>query len=424
MESSPFEAGDLASAYRLVRKKTESLCEPLAIEDYGAQPIVEVSPPKWHLAHTTWFFETFILKPYLASYRPFNQSYEYLFNSYYNSIGDQFPRDKRGDLTRPLVKEIYEYRRYVDLQIDSLLENLDSLELTSRLVLGLNHEQQHQELIVTDLKYILGTNPIRESYIDSATKNVPASDVVAPLAFIPIEGGLTEIGVNPATASFYFDNETPRHKTFLSSFGIANRLVTNGEYLEFVEDGGYENPSLWLSDGWREKIEKGWIAPEYWSLKDRTWIEYTLGGEDVLNPNSPVTHVSLYEADAYARWANARLLTEFEWEFAANLTGQSECARSCSNDLHPMPASLSPELQQMYGVCWEWTSSNYGPYPGYKPLSGALGEYNGKFMSNQSVLRGGSCATPAGHIRSTYRNFFYARDRWQFTGIRLAQDAD
>ena len=406
--------------YATVRTRSEALCEPLAVEDYGVQPIVDASPPRWHLAHTTWFFETFLLKPFGAGYRPFHPAFEYLFNSYYNGIGKQFPRPRRGTLSRPTVADVLAYRRHVDEAMAPLL-NSEEAEVRTRIELGLQHEQQHQELMVTDIKTNLGLNPLKPAY-----RTAPAVEAQpVPLTFETFAGGVAEVGAG-ADVSFCFDNERPRHKAWLEDFALANRLATNAEYAEFIEDGGYRTPSLWLSEGWAWRSENGVEAPMYWRRADGAWLEYRLDGEHPLLLAAPVVHVSHYEADAFARWANARLPTEAEWEVAASR--QPASGSLPSRPPHPLPALHPPPapehggaLQQLTGACWQWTSSAYGPYPAYRPLAGTLGEYNGKFMSGQVVLRGGSCATPPGHARLTYRNFFHPRDRWQFTGIRLAK---
>lgn len=410
----------VAEQLREVRERTVELCRPLAIEDYGVQPMDDASPPKWHLAHTTWFFETFVLRPELSTYSVFADTYEYLFNSYYNGIGDKHPRPKRGLLSRPLVQEIYDYRKHVDQSLNELLQVECSQDILSRIELGIHHEQQHQELILTDLKYNLGHNPLLPAY----QAKEPSTSSAAPprKQVLTFNEGKCQIGTNP-DSGFCFDNESPQHAIWLNSFCIESNLASNGEYLEFIQDGGYSNPALWLSDGWVECQTRGWRAPEYWVQKEGEWFEYTLYGLAPVNPQYPVCHVSFYEADAYARWANRRLPTEFEWEHATTANeGQIEnpvlknTVFADSNYFHPT------QSRAVLGSCWQWTSSSYSPYPGYRPLPGTLGEYNGKFMSNQYVLRGGSCATPRSHWRPSYRNFFYSKDRWQFTGIRLADD--
>ena len=405
--------------YAAVRAHSEALCEPLAIEDYGVQPIVDASPPRWHLAHTTWFFETFLLKPFRAGYQPFHPAFEYLFNSYYNGVGEQFPRPDRGTLSRPTVAEVLAYRHYVDEAMARLLASEDP-DVQSRIQLGLHHEQQHQELMLTDIKANLGLNPLKPAYRPGP---VAAADDV-PLMFEPFAGGIVEVGAG-ANVPFCFDNERPRHKAWLEEFALANRLTTNAEYAEFIADGGYRTPSLWLSEGWAWRSENAVEAPMYWRQADGAWLEYRLDGEHPLSMTAPVAHVSHFEADAFARWAQARLPTEAEWEVAATCQTASDSLPAPTPTqpaLHPSPATVNHSgLQQLSGACWQWTSSAYGPYPKYSPLAGTLGEYNGKFMSGQLVLRGGSCATPPGHTRPTYRNFFYPKDRWQFTGIRLAK---
>ena len=398
-----------------MRAQSEALCRPLAVDDYGVQPSIEASPPKWHLAHTTWFFETFLLKPFAAGYAPFHPAFEYLFNSYYNGVGAQFPRPERGRLSRPTVAEVFDYRAHVDAAMQPLLAAGDA-ETRRRVELGLHHEQQHQELMVTDLKANLGTNPLKPAYRGGRAR--AAARVAPRLAFHGIPGGVVEAGAHIDAPGFRFDNECPRHRVWLDDFALANRLVTNAEFAAFIADGGYDAPALWLADGWAWRQACTVAAPLYWRLADGEWLEYRLDGEHPLQPDAPVTHVSYYEADAYARWADARLPTEQEWEFVA--ADQAVRGNFAAGSLHPEPAAAEP-LAQLFGDCWEWTASAYGPYPGFAPLPGALGEYNGKFMSGQQVLRGGSCASPVGHVRASYRNFFYPKDRWQFTGIRLAR---
>lgn len=436
MAENALQAGSLADHYRRVRTRSEVLCQPLAIEDYGVQPIEDASPPKWHLAHTTWFFETFLLKPYLEGYRAFDTAYAYLFNSYYNGIGEQFPRPLRGTLSRPTVDEVLAYRRHVDDGIDQLLDRevAGRDDVVSRMVLGLHHEQQHQELLVTDLKVNLGKNPLRPTYRASTSRSEASAEV--PLEMRAQVGGLVEIGCNDPGGrdfhAFVFDNEGPRHRVYLDDFELANRPVTNAEFLAFIDAGGYREPLLWLSEGWSWLQAFEVEAPMYWRADPSDgWREYRLSGEAELDPHSPVTHVSYFEADAFARWAGMRLPTEVEWETVAarrhtlDREGFVDAER-----FHPRPSSTcvpagasTDAIHQLFGDCWEWTQSAYSPYPGYQTLDGALGEYNGKFMASQQVLRGGSCATPVDHIRATYRNFFYPKDRWQFTGIRLAKDA-
>ena len=407
---------ETAARYVEVRQRSLALSEPLAVEDYVVQPIVEASPPKWHLAHTTWFFETFLLKVFVRNYRPFHADFEYLFNSYYDGIGEQFPRPERGRLSRPTVSQVLDYRAHVDDAMKRLLDG-DEPEVGARITLGLNHEQQHQELMVTDIKANLGLNPMKPAYL--ASREDLRESVSPTLAFTEVAGGIVQVGARPGHG-FQFDNEYPRHRVWIDDFALGNRLVTNGEFAEFIADGGYREPSLWLSEGWRWRREQSVESPMYWCQANGEWLEYRLDGERELVRNAPVTHVSHYEADAYARWAGARLPTEAEWEFAASQHALDGNFAETGSALHPESAG-GDAMTQLFGDCWEWTTSAYLPYPGFEPLRGALGEYNGKFMSGQMVLRGGSCATPRGHVRATYRNFFYPPDRWQFTGIRLAR---
>jgi ergothioneine biosynthesis protein EgtB len=409
------DRASLAEAFREVRLQTEKLCEPLETEDYVIQSVTDVSPPKWHLAHTSWFFEHFLLAEAQPGYRRFHPSYAYLFNSYYNLAGEYHPRVKRGVLSRPTVADVYRFRSHVTERTLELIESVTDEELRRlepTITLGLNHEQQHQELLVTDIKHILWCNPLEPVYRDRP--NEPASPV-RPMGWLEFGGGLHEIGF--AGDSFAFDNESPRHAVFLNSFRIADRLVTNGEYIAFIEDGGYKRPDLWLSDGWHTLNEQRWEAPLYWEKRDDEWWNFTLAGMRRVDPDEPVCHVSHYEADAYARWAGKRLPTETEWELAAgHLPIDGNFVES--ERYHVAAANGGT---QFYGDVWEWTQSAYLPYPGFKPLPGAIGEYNGKFMSSQMVLRGGSCATPRSHMRATYRNFFQPYLRWQFMGIRLAE---
>ena len=398
--------------YARVRARSEALCRPLAIDDYGVQPMDDASPPKWHLAHTTWFFETFLLREFDGAYRCLHASYEELFNSYYNGVGEPYPRPKRGLLSRPTVGDVYDYRAHVDAAMQGLLTRADS-EIQRRIELGLNHEQQHQELMLTDLKYNLGLNPLKPAYREDLCSEASA---VCGLKFDEYPGGVFPVG---AGRGFCFDNELPRHTVLLQPFALGDRLVTNGEFMAFIEDGGYHRPALWLSDGWSAVRANAWRCPLYWRCEDGQWLEYRLSGERALAPNDPVAHVSAFEADAYARWAGCRLPTEFEWETAAAALDPAAGNFADDERLHPAGAQAH---KQFFGDAWEWTSSAYGPYPGYRAPPGALGEYNGKFMSSQLVLRGGSCATPRGHVRASYRNFFYPPARWQFSGIRLAKD--
>jgi ergothioneine biosynthesis protein EgtB len=409
----------LLARYHHVRRTTERLCAPLSAEDQVVQAMPDVSPTKWHQAHVSWFFDTFLLEPHLPGYAPRHPAYRILFNSYYNGVGPQFARPDRGHLSRPSVAEVQGYRAWVDAGMTTLLERTDEDRLAALaplLELGLNHEQQHQELILTDIKYNLGVNPLRPAY---HVVRPPRGPAPPRLAWRAHAGGLQPIGHDGA--GFAFDNEGPRHVVYLQPFRLADRLVTNGEYLEFMDAGGYRTASLWLSEGWRTVQERGWQAPLYWEPRDDTWWMQTLSGPLPLDPNAPVAHVSYFEADAYARWRDARLPAEHEWEHAA----ATEPIRGNFQDsgvFHPLPIG-SAGGGQMFGDAWEWTQSAYAPYPGYRTAPGAVGEYNGKFMVNQMVLRGGSCVTPQSHIRASYRNFFPPDARWQFSGIRLASDA-
>jgi ergothioneine biosynthesis protein EgtB len=416
--SPPSEARrTLASRFVAIRAQSNEICRPLAVEDYVIQSMPDASPPKWHLAHVTWFFENFLLLPFLKGYEPFHPAYGYLFNSYYETVGKFFPRLQRGLLSRPTVEEIYSYREHVERHILELIETAREenwREVSARMTLGLHHEQQHQELLVTDIKHNLAFNPLRPAYHGDG--GARGSGDARAMGWNGRPAGVYEIGHDGA--GFAFDNEGPRHRVYLNAFRLADRLVTNGEYLEFMEAGGYGNPALWLSQGWQAAQEKSWAAPLYWEKTGGAWRVMTLAGMRRIGEHEPVCHVSYFEADAYARWRGKRLPLEAEWEVVA----REQPVRgnfADSGRLHP--AEATAESAQMFGDAWEWTQSAYSPYPGYHAPSGALGEYNGKFMSSQYVLRGGSCASPAGHLRATYRNFFYPADRWQFTGIRLAE---
>ena len=413
--------------YTETRKLTEKICAPLQTEDYVLQPMADVSPPKWHLGHTTWFFETFLLKRFLKDYKPFHPQFSFIFNSYYESIGERVLRVNRGNLSRPTVNDVMAYRAYVDkhmiLLFNTIGEN-DEAEFGKFFTIGINHEQQHQELLITDIKYILYNNPLMPAYLDkdqlSKTGKV---QVTKPLEYLPVEGGLHYIGYKGD--GFAWDNEKPAHKVYTDDFKIANRLITNGEFIEFINDGGYRKFNLWQGEGWDKVKAEQWQAPLYWEMTDGQWMNYTLLGIQPVNLNEPVTHVSFYEADAYASWAGARLLTEPEWEIAAHqYHADSENGNFMdSENWQPVAATENENktCAQMLGDVWEWTYSGYFPYPGYQREEGALGEYNGKFMINQMILKGGSCATPKNHIRTTYRNFFHPDKRWQFSGIRLAK---
>jgi len=408
----------LLAQYKLVRSVSENLCSPLLAEDCCMQTMPDVSPPKWHLAHVSWFFETFLLKPFLPGYGEFDPYFAALFNSYYEGAGAMHPRAQRGFLSRPPLEEVYRYRRHIDLQMEALLTHVGDdqwRDVLFRVTLGLHHEQQHQELLLTDIKHIFASQPLRPAY--RTAENSEASSA-APLEWHEYPGGIYEIGHDGE--GFCYDNETPRHRIYLEDFRLASRPVTNGEYLEFIAAGGYRRPEYWLSEGWRTVREQGWKAPLYWQFKDDGWQYMTLSGMHVVDEQEPVCHVSYYEADAFARWAGRRLPGEAEWEMAASGVTVSGNMQDAGR-YHPISAR-GPGMAQLYGDVWEWTRSPYVAYPGFQPLAGTLGEYNGKFMCNQIVLRGGSCATPINHIRASYRNFFYPADRWQFSGIRLADD--
>ncbi len=419
----PGLSASLPARFRAVRQQTEALCRPLLPEDTVVQPIIDVSPPKWHLAHTTWFFETFLLREYLPGYAVYHPDYAFLFNSYYNSLGSRVNRADRGTLSRPPLAEVYAYRAYVDAQMERLLALQDTLPAAFQEVfeLGLQHEQQHQELLVTDIKYILSTSPLAPAYQPAPA---PAAATAAPAAsWLPVPGGVHRIGFQEE--GFHFDNELGAHDTYVADFELQNRLVTNAEYLEFMEAGGYRDFRYWLGEGWDLVQQQGWEAPLYWVLREGQWHRFSHHGLVPVNLAAPVTHISFYEADAYAHWRGCRLPTEQEWEIAARHFGATPAGTFLESNLfdpQPLPPSApANQCHQLLGDAWEWTYSAYHAYPGYQRAAGALGEYNGKFMLNQLVLRGGSCATPQSHIRLTYRNFFHPDKRWQFTGIRLAR---
>lgn len=413
---------DLIERYRRVRDFTARLCRNLQPEDYVVQSMPDVSPTKWHLAHTSWFFETFVVKVWMPRYRSEVPQYAYLFNSYYNAAGDMHRRDLRGLISRPTVAETYRFRESIDECVTKLLEEADEAllaEIEPVLILGLHHEQQHQELLVTDIKHVFAQNPLYPVFAEAAQH--ASTQAVAPQHFVEFDEATVLIGHDGT--GFSYDNEGPRHRALVPAFSLSNRLITNGEYLAFMEAGGYTRPEYWLSLGWTTINEQRWRAPLYWVERDGAWWNFTLSGFRPVNEAEPVTHLSYFEADAYANWDGARLPTEFEWERAA--ADLSILGNFVDDErFHPAaPASSDNDgLQQMFGDVWEWTRSAYLPYPGYRAGPGALGEYNGKFMCNQMVLRGGSCATSRDHIRPTYRNFFQPEKRWQFTGIRLARD--
>jgi ergothioneine biosynthesis protein EgtB len=424
--SAPTRVSSWLARYQAVRAQSQALCAPLLPEDTVVQPTLDVSPPKWHLAHTTWFWETFLLKEYAPGYQLFHPEYAYLFNSYYNSLGSRVNRADRGTLSRPALADVLAYRAHADAGITALLNSGENLPATffELLELGLQHEQQHQELLVTDIKYILSTSPLAPEYLPSSTLPTEPEAAPVPAAWLPVPGGIHRIGFQEK--GFCFDNELAAHEVLLAPFEIQNRLVTNGDYLEFMAAGGYRDFRYWMGEGWDLAQAQGWEAPLYWVQREGEWYRFTHHGLQAVVRTAPVTHISFYEADAYANWAGARLLTEAEWETAARYFGATTRAgtwlESTCFDPQPLHVEASPtQCHQLLGDCWEWTYSAYHAYPGYQRAAGALGEYNGKFMVNQLVLRGGSCATPKNHIRISYRNFFHADKRWQFTGIRLAR---
>lgn len=411
--------GGLAARLAETRRFSETLCEPLSAEDMGLQACPEVSPPRWHLAHTTWFFETFILKPGLSGYRPFDERFEYLFNSYYNGVGAQYPRPQRHLLSRPGIDTVRRWRAQVDEAMQDLLASEGDPDLLALVALGIEHEQQHQELLLTDIKHSFSYNPLWPVYRPRDDDGARAAE----FRWLNYPGGLVEIG---ATDGFYFDNETPRHRQWLEPFALANRPSTCAEYLAFIDDGGYRRPELWLSDGWDWVRASGATAPLYWFLEDGAPEYYTLAGRRPIQLHEPVAHLNYYEADAFARWCGKRLPTEAEWEHAA--ADRPVAGGFVGNGrFHPSVAAAGDEADaplQLFGDVWEWTGSAYLPYPGFAPAAGAVGEYNGKFMSNQMVLRGGSCVSHRDHLRASYRNFFQPHLRWQFSGVRLAQSME
>ena len=412
-------AQDLATRYQNVRDFTTALCRDLELEDMVVQSMADVSPTKWHLAHTSWFFETFLLTPHARGYRAFDPAYAFLFNSYYTQVGERHCRDQRGYISRPTVSEVRRYRDYIDQHMHDLLRDpvAESPAVRALIELGLQHEQQHQELLLTDIKHVFSVNPLRPAY---RAQEHPPAPAAQPAHWVRFTEGVHWIGWNGD--GFAFDNETPRHRVFLNAFELSSRLVTNGEYRAFMADGGYQRAELWLSLGWEAVQKNQWTEPFYWERHDGDYRIFTLSGMRAVDPNEPVTHLSFFEADAYARWAGARLPGEAEWEVAAQGAPQQGNFVE-SGALHPQPAMSANGLQQLFGDVWEWTRSPYTGYPGFQPAAGAVGEYNGKFMCNQFVLRGGSCVTSHTHIRPTYRNFFPPDATWQFTGLRLARDA-
>jgi ergothioneine biosynthesis protein EgtB len=414
-------SGQTGANYLSIRNVTRSLAAPLSAEDCAIQSMPDASPVKWHLAHTTWFFETFVLAPHQPGYRLFQPAYRVLFNSYYNTVGDKHPRPERGMLSRPALEEVFEYRDHVDQAMCALLaEKQLPAEVGALIELGLNHEQQHQELMLTDVKHLLSKNPLLPAY---QKRWLPTPVCQREARWIGVDEGTYEIG--HAGSDFCFDNETPRHRVWLNAFEIAVHPVTHGEFIAFIEDGGYRRPELWLAAGWDAVNSHKWTSPQYWERRDGQWHVFTLHGQAPVDPHTPICHISFFEAEAFARWAHARLPTEAEWEVAARDAPHDGNFLE-SGALHPLALRDAPAdgvLAQAFGDVWEWTRSDYGPYPGYQPAAGAVGEYNGKFMVSQYVLRGGSCATPSTHIRATYRNFFPPEARWQFSGLRLARDA-
>ena len=406
----------LPDRYKRIRATTLSLCAELQPEDTVVQSMPDVSPTKWHLAHITWFFERFVLEPHLPGYRRYDEQFHFLFNSYYYSVGQMHSRSRRGLLSRPTLAEVLAYRAHVDAAVDRLLAiKPEDVDLTALIELGLNHEQQHQELLLTDIKHVLSCNPLLPAAFSTLRQAPPAE--AKNLGYVEGATGIRQVGA--AAGGFFFDNETPRHDALLHPHHIGDRLISNGEYREFIRDGAYSDSNLWLSDGWATVNEHGWNRPLYWS--EDLASAFTLGGQRDIEDSAPVCHVSFYEADAFARWAGARLPTEFEWELAA--TSNTEAASGNLMDANYFqPVAAAADQPQYIGDVWEWTSSSYSPYPGFVPLAGSLGEYNGKFMCNQMTVRGGSCVTANDHIRASYRSFFYPDARWQFFGIRLAKD--
>ena len=421
---------ELATRYAATRRRSLELAAPLSAEDAQVQSMPDASPAKWHLAHITWFFETFVLERFEAGFTPFDGAFRVLFNSYYQGVGAQHPRAQRGLVTRPTLDDVKRYRRHVDQHVQALLAHVDSNlaadeldAIASLITLGLHHEQQHQELLLTDIKHAFSLSPLAVAY----AKRWPMASVQPqPLRWFAYDGGVVELGHDPARdGAFCFDNETPRHRAFAAPYELASRPATYGDFLAFIDDGGYRRPELWLAMGWDWVRAGSRSAPFYWRHEGGLWLNHTLQGVVEIDPHTPVCHLSYFEADAFARWSGARLPTELEWEHAADrLLPSGRVNFADRGAFHPLPQteSVGSEPVQMFGDVWEWTQSAYAPYPGYRAAAGAVGEYNGKFMCNQYVLRGGSCATPAGHVRASYRNFFPADAQWQFSGVRLARD--
>src|SRR3954447_15439311 len=429
VEATPWDADSLVARYDEVRAHTERLAAPLSPEDQTAQSMADVSPTKWHRAHVTWFFETFVLAEHEQGFTPFQEKYWFLFNSYYEAVGPRYSRPMRGLISRPGAHDVGRYRGDIDARMRELMTTLDggTLEkVSSRIELGFHHEQQHQELLLMDIKHVLSLNPLQPAYVDRPPVDRPVDgspEAPGELGWVDVEGGLVEVGHEGP--GFSFDNELPRHQVWLEPYRLADRLVTNGEWLAFMSDGGYRRHELWLSDGWARVNAEDWRAPFYWTELDGVWFEHTLHGTWPVDPSLPVAHVSHYEAEAFATWAGKRLPTEAEWEHAVAQDGALPAADGSDGApaYHPTRAagaSTAGRLRQVPGDCWEWTSSAYLPYPGFHPAAGAIGEYNGKFMSSQMVLRGGSALTPPGHARTTYRNFFPPGARWAMSGVRLA----
>ncbi|MFK8052657.1 MAG: ergothioneine biosynthesis protein EgtB [Woeseiaceae bacterium] len=408
----PASPKTLNERFSAIRGRSLQLCQSLEAEDFVVQSMPDVSPTKWHLAHVTWFFETFVLQPHASNYRCFDERFAYLFNSYYYTAGQMHGRAVRGLLTRPTVAGVLAYRQHVDDAMQQFLANCDDTTTLAIVELGLHHEQQHQELLLTDIKHVLSVNPLQPAMLQHPPSRNPSNAI--ELAFENVTGGVVRIGADPDADAFCYDNETPQHEVLLRDHAIANRAVTNAEYLEFIEDGGYQESALWLSDGWAAIQQHGWQAPLYWN--ETKTHAFTLAGPQEIDEQAPVAHVSFYEADAFARWAGLRLPSEAEWEYHA---ATQPLSGNFAEDQHWQPIAGGTGW---FGDVWEWTASSYAPYPGFRPLAGSLGEYNGKFMCNQMVVRGGSCASAASHLRATYRSFFYPDARWQFLGLRLAKD--